>query len=96
MPAYREALAKLGNYRVTAKSVPVPLGGQRLDMDLLVGSLADGVALCLIKQDEFFDRPGVYGDERGEYQKENQDPGDFAGLGGYFDISHGAPIDLNL
>jgi len=67
MPAYREALAKLGDYRVTAKDVPVTLGGQRLNMDLLVGSLADGVALCLIKQDELFDRPGIYGDERGEY-----------------------------
>jgi starch synthase len=67
MPAYREALAKLDDYRITAKDVPVTVGGQRLDMDLLVGSLDDGVALCLIKHDGFFDRPGVYGDEQGEY-----------------------------
>ena len=67
IPAYREAMAKLDDYRVTARDLPVTLGGQRLNIDLLVGALADGVALCLIKQDEFFDRPGVYGDERGEY-----------------------------
>ncbi len=67
IPAYQEAVARLTDYRLTAKDLPVSLGNRRLNVDLLVGSLADGVALCLIKQEELFARPGIYGDERGEY-----------------------------
>lgn len=68
LPAYRRAVQEIGEYRVTARDIPVLLGESKLTADVLVGKLAPGIPLCLLKRDEFFDRSDLYGDSRGEYK----------------------------
>jgi len=67
LPAYRQALEQIGDYRITAKGLPVRLGKSGLSADILMGKLAPGVPLCLVRQDEFFDRSELYGSIHGEY-----------------------------
>jgi len=67
LPAYRQALEQIGDYRLTTKGLPVRLGKSGLSADILMGKLAPGVPLCLVRQDEFFDRSELYGSIHGEY-----------------------------
>ncbi len=67
LPAYRQALEKAGELRLTAEGLPVLLGTSKLTADILVGKLAPGVPVCLVRQDGFFDRNGLYSGTRGEY-----------------------------
>ena len=67
LPAYREAMDRLGPHRLTLRGLPVPMGPDRLSADVLVGGLAPGVPVCLVRHDPFFDRDGLYGDARGDY-----------------------------
>ena len=67
LPAYRQALTRIDDYRLTAKGLPVRLGKSILTADILMGKLAPGVPVCLVRQDEFFDRRELYGSSHGEY-----------------------------
>jgi len=67
LPAYRQALEQAADLRLTAEGIPVRLGKSELTADILLGKLAPGVPVCLVRQDGFFDRKGLYGDSKGEY-----------------------------
>jgi starch synthase len=66
LPAYRQALEKIQNYRLTAKDLKVRMGKGHMTADIVVGEIAPGVPVCLIRQDEFFDRGEIYQSRRGE------------------------------
>ncbi|RLI51240.1 MAG: glycogen synthase, partial [Candidatus Thorarchaeota archaeon] len=67
LPAYRQALEQAGDLKMTAEGLPVRLGKSELTADILMGKLAPGVPLCLVRRDEFFDRDELYGSSHGEY-----------------------------
>ncbi len=67
LPAYRQVLEQTGDLRLTAEGLPVRLGKSELTAEILVGKLAPGVPVCLVRQDVFFDRNGLYSDSKGEY-----------------------------
>ena len=67
LPGYRQALEQAGDLRLTAEGLPVCLGKSEFTADILVGKLAPGVPVCLVRQDEFFDRGELYGSIHGEY-----------------------------
>lgn len=67
LPAYRQALARIAEYKLTTRNLPIRMGKMNLNADILVGRLAPGVPVCLVRQDDFFDRSGLYGGEQGEY-----------------------------
>src|SRR6185295_11239904 len=45
----------------------LPLEGDRVEVTLFDGRLGSGVELLLLDVPGLFDRPGVYGDEEGDY-----------------------------
>jgi starch synthase len=67
LPAYRQALEQAGELRLTAVGLLVRLGTSELTADILMGKLAPDVPVCLVRQDEFFDRGELYGNSHGEY-----------------------------
>ena len=67
LPAYRQALEQAGELRLTAEGLPIRLGKSEMTADVLMGKLAPGVPVCLVRQDGFFDRNGLYSDSKGEY-----------------------------
>jgi len=67
LPAYREIKGVCKNWEAVAKDLPVRMGTLRLTADVFVTELAPGVPTYLIRRDEFFDRSGLYGTNRGEY-----------------------------
>ena len=67
LPAYRQALEQARNFRLTARDIPVRMGKTFLNADILVGKLAPGVAACLVRRDDFFDRNELYGNSKGDY-----------------------------
>ena len=66
LPAYRQALEKTQHYRLTAKDLKVRMGNGHMTADVLVGEIAPGIPVCLIRQDELFDRSEIYQSRRGE------------------------------
>jgi starch synthase len=67
LPAYRQALEQAGELILTAEGLAVDPGRSDLTADILVGKLAPGVPVCLVRQDEFFDRNELYGSKHVEY-----------------------------
>jgi starch synthase len=67
LPAYREVMEGRQTWEVVAEDLPVRLGRLSLTADVLAGELAPGVPAYLVRRDEFFDRTGIYGSNRGEY-----------------------------
>jgi len=67
LPGYRQALEQAGDLRLTTEGLPVRLGKSELTADILMGKLAPGVPVCLVRQDGFFDRGELYGSIHGEY-----------------------------
>ena len=67
LPAYRQVLEQAGELRLTSEGLPVRLGKSELTADILVGKLAPGVPVCLVRQDAFFDRSELYDNSHGEY-----------------------------
>lgn len=67
LPAYRQALARIQDYKITTRGLKVPMGRSYMTADVLVGDLATGVPVLLIRQDEFYDRDEIYDNGRGEY-----------------------------
>lgn len=67
LPAYRQALAQIRNWELAVQDLPVRLGRLDLTTDVLIGDLAPGVSVYLVRRDEFFDRSELYGSSQGEY-----------------------------
>jgi len=67
LPAYRPALKRIKEWEVTIEDLPVTLGKRSLTGDILLGELDRNVPIYLVRRDEFFDRNGIYGNNKGEY-----------------------------
>jgi len=67
LPAYRQALDKAKDFRITARNLPVRMDHNYLKADILVGQIAPGVPTCLVRCDKLFDRDSLYGNKHGEY-----------------------------
>ena len=67
LPAYRPALKRIREWEVAVEGLPVILGKKNLTGDILVGELDRDVPIYLVRRDEFFDRNGIYGTNKGEY-----------------------------
>ena len=67
LPAYRPALRRIKEWEVAAEGLPVILGKRNLTGDILLGELGHDVPIYLVRRDEFFDRNGIYGTDKGEY-----------------------------
>jgi len=67
LPAYRPALKRIKEWEVTIEDLPVILGKRSLTGDILLGELDRNVPIYLVRRDEFFDRNGIYGTNKGEY-----------------------------
>ncbi|MBN2060549.1 MAG: glycogen synthase GlgA [Deltaproteobacteria bacterium] len=67
IPAYRKTLNYFKNPRAIAENLPINMDVRSLTADILECRLAPGLPLYLVRKDEYFDRSGLYGNERGEY-----------------------------
>ncbi len=54
--------------RSTGVQIPVQVGPKRHQAEILECVTANGVQVFLVRQDEYFDRPGLYGGEGGAYE----------------------------
>lgn len=52
----------------TGVKIPVQVGAKQLQAEILECVAPNGVQVFLIRHDEFFDRPGIYGDEGRTYE----------------------------
>ncbi len=69
LPCYRSIHEqKELEIRSTGVRIPVQVGGKRLEAEILECSAPNGVQVFLVKQDEYFDRPGIYGTEGRGYE----------------------------
>jgi len=67
LPAYRQAMDRIGKRKLLKENLPVRLGKQKISADILEGELALKIPVYLIRRDEFFDRSELYGNSKGEY-----------------------------
>ncbi|MBW1734680.1 MAG: glycogen synthase GlgA [Deltaproteobacteria bacterium] len=67
IPAYRSALERLEEWNVAARDLPLTMGKRDLTVEILRGELDMDLPVYLVRRDEYFDREGIYGTERGEY-----------------------------
>jgi len=67
LPAYRQAISRLPEAKVTARDIPVKLGETSLKTDMLASEIAPEIPVYLIRQDSLFDRNGIYGEEGNVY-----------------------------
>ena len=82
LPAYRSALKQLKEWEIRIEDLPVALGKRNVTGDILLGELDPDVPIYLVRRDEFFDRNGIYGTDKGEY---------FDNLERYIFFSHSIP-----
>jgi len=82
LPAYRPALKRIKEWEVRIEDLPVALGKRNVTGDILLGQLDPDVPIYLVRRDEFFDRNGIYGTDKGEY---------FDNLERYIFFSHSIP-----
>lgn len=69
LPCYR-GLAGDARFapRSTGVHIGVQVGDKRLDAEILQATAPNGVQVFLVRKDEYFDRPGLYGAEGHDYQ----------------------------
>ncbi|MFO7601916.1 MAG: glycogen synthase GlgA [Candidatus Desulfacyla sp.] len=67
MPAYRTALDRIKTWDVAVEGLSVAMGWGSVTGDILLGELAPGVPLYLVRCDSLFDREGIYGTPAGGY-----------------------------
>ncbi len=67
LPAYRPALKQIKEWEVRIEDLSVALGKRNVTGDILLGQLDRNVPIYLVRRDEFFDRNGIYGTDKGEY-----------------------------
>jgi starch synthase len=67
LPYYR--IVREGNFetRPLLEDLAVPLGKEKLTADVLETKTAADVPVYLIERDDMYDRPGLYGNARGDY-----------------------------
>lgn len=69
LPCYRGlAEAQASGVRSTGVKIPVAVGGQQLEAEVLECTDRHGVQVFLIRRDEYFDRAGLYGEEGRDYE----------------------------
>lgn len=68
LPCYRGLLAdrKL-RPRNTGVKLGVQIGGKRVEAEIFEAKTVEGVQLFLVRQDEYFDRAGLYGEDGHDY-----------------------------
>ena len=66
IPGYYEIGQKLFDFVKTGERVDVPVGDKHIPLEIS-SVTRDGVTVLLLENDEFFGRPGLYGDENGDY-----------------------------
>ncbi|HLK88185.1 MAG TPA: glycogen synthase GlgA [Candidatus Binataceae bacterium] len=66
LPGYRGILGALRTTQVAA-SLSVPLGDSSVQFDVLRADSRDGVPLYLVHRPDYFDRPGIYGENGADY-----------------------------
>ncbi|HEX8311030.1 MAG TPA: glycogen synthase GlgA [Chthoniobacteraceae bacterium] len=54
--------------RSTGVKLGLQVGGKRVEAEILDAKAANGVQLFLVKQDEYFDRAGIYGEDGRDYE----------------------------
>ncbi|MBW2609022.1 MAG: glycogen/starch synthase [Deltaproteobacteria bacterium] len=67
LPAYRQAMERIGNFKLLKENLPIRLGRLKISADILIGKLAHKIPVYLVRRDEFFDRSEIYGNSKGEY-----------------------------
>jgi starch synthase len=67
LPYYRAIKEKLADNVTYAGTVTAPIGSVWLAADVYETSAPDGVAVYLIDREDMFDRPNLYGNDRGDY-----------------------------
>ena len=71
LPLYREIRTNTAfEEKETGITVDIAVGDKSYVAEYLEGRSANGVQLFLLRCDEFFDRPGIYG-ERGQQYEDN-------------------------
>ena len=67
LPYYR--LVREGNFKVrpVLKDLKIPLGSEKLTVNVLETQTEDGVPVYLIERDDLYDRPNLYGSAVGDY-----------------------------
>lgn len=69
LPCYRGLIEdKQLAARSTAVKIIVPVGGKRLEAEILQGESPSGVQIFLVRRDEYFNRPGLYAAEGRDYE----------------------------
>lgn len=67
MPAYRSALQSPASWKPLDIEFEIPIGSKRVRGSLMQGELSGGVPIYLVRQDEYFDRPGLYNQDGQDY-----------------------------
>jgi starch synthase len=69
LPCYRGfATDRKLKPRSTGVKLGLQVGGKRVEAEILDAKAANGVQLFLVKQDEYFDRAGIYGEDGRDYE----------------------------
>lgn len=69
MPAYRQVFHCGAKIEPMAMRLEIPVGNKTVTAALLETKLPGSqVPVYLVQQDDFFNRPGIYGDQRGNYR----------------------------
>jgi len=64
LPCYRGLRERVKD---TGVRLAVPIGGRRVTAEVWEGTATNGVQIFLLRQDEYFDRSGLYGTEAGDF-----------------------------
>jgi starch synthase len=64
LPCYRGLAEKA---TPTGVKIPVAVGSKQLEADVLEFTIPNGVQVFLVRQDEYFDRAGIYGEDGKDY-----------------------------
>ena len=72
LPAYRDVLESGIELRETGRRIVVPMGGRFLEGLVLEATAASDVPVYLVRCDQFFDRPFLYGGPEGPYADNGQ------------------------
>jgi len=67
LPFYRCVKEQSFSFTKVAEDIPVTLGWRQLSFDVYQTELKEGIRIFFIVREEFFDRPSIYGTNKGEY-----------------------------
>ena len=67
MPAYRAVLEKAAGLAETGMEVEIPLGERKVRGVIMRAEIGGKIPTYLVRCDSYFLRPGLYGDQKGDY-----------------------------